>query len=140
MTNEELIARECIRDALSTYNIHGDEGRIDELMEVFGEDSVLEIPGEKFSGGEAMRKFFDGRKVIIDQSHKDNRPMRHYLATSNIEVSGPDAAKATTYFLVVRNGVTEQMGTYFDSFVRTGDRWLIKYRNVVLHWMVNKPA
>ena len=38
----ELIARESIRDCIARYNANGDSGRIDQMVEVFAPDGIME--------------------------------------------------------------------------------------------------
>ena len=45
MEHWELIARESIRDLAARYNANGDAGRIDQVVELFAEDAVLDKAG-----------------------------------------------------------------------------------------------
>ena len=46
----ELIARESIRDCIARYNANGDSGRIDQMVEVFAPDGIMETGQRSLRG------------------------------------------------------------------------------------------
>ena len=53
----ELVARESIRDCIARYNANGDSGRIDEMVEVFAPDGVMETGNGRYEGRDAIHAF-----------------------------------------------------------------------------------
>src|SRR4029077_2068949 len=53
----ELVARESIRDCIARYNANGDSGRIDQMVEVFAPDGIMETGSGRYEGREAIRAF-----------------------------------------------------------------------------------
>jgi hypothetical protein len=135
MNSIEAVAIAAIRNTIAAYNIAGDNADVEGVVGVFADDGVLELPEVNYEGHDRVREFFASRRVIREQDIKDDRRRYHYLATSKIDVADEDTAKGETYFLMVRKGVIEQMGTYFDHFTRRGEKWLIMRRKVVLNWL-----
>ena len=56
----ELSAREAIRDLVARYNANGDSGRFDELLALFAEDALVEVPPRSYRGREEIRTLFTG--------------------------------------------------------------------------------
>jgi uncharacterized protein (TIGR02246 family) len=135
MNATEAVAIAAIRNTIAAYNIAGDNADVEGVVGVFADDGVLELPGVSHEGRDSVREFFVSRRIIREQDIKDDRRRYHYLATSKIDVADEDTAKGETYFLMVRKGVIEQMGTYFDDFTRRDEKWLIMRRKVVLNWL-----
>ena len=126
----ELSARERIREAVARYAHLVDRGRIDELVLLFTADGTLEAgdppPAE---GREAIRAFLAGTKSRLAATGV--RPLvRHHVSSLTIEVTGPEAATAACYFLVVTERGPDHWGTYRDRFVQIGGRWLFQQRRV----------
>jgi hypothetical protein len=140
MTVEELIAREEIHRLLAHYNNCGDRGAVEEMVEVFAEDAVLDIAAGTFDGRAAILSFMQGVRdrgsLTGASSGAAPRPVRHHLTTSRIDLDGPDAARAWTYFLVVRDGVILQNGVYVDRFAQTGERWAFTHRRIKMEYDV----
>lgn len=148
MTIDELLARESIRQTLARYNIFGDRVRVDEFLEAFTEDGILEFGGERegqtsrHEGREAIRGWMTDWTRRPPSSAPEPRPaappvqmfVRHHLATSHIEFTGPDTAEGRTYFAVYTPIGPDHAGVYTDRFRRTGDRWLIAHRKVRTEW------
>ena len=124
-----------IQRVIARYNHCGDAADPEGVAAVFTPDATLEIPGQVFTGIDAVRGFYEGRREMGLQEIREKRRYRHYLTNHLIEITGPGAAAGKTYFMLVRNGRIEQQGTYVDTFRKVGDDWLIASRNVVMHWM-----
>lgn len=132
---EQAQARNAIRHLQSVYNNCGDRGRIADLMAIFTEDGILDIPGQTFAGPDAIAKFLSG--VFggpPDRTGIDLAGSRHHLTTGRIEFDNPDWAQSWTYFLVIRRGTVIQEGTYIDTLTRRGGAWKIAHRRVKILW------
>ena len=139
MTVEELLAREAIRDTLVTYTISGDRLRIDEFVSCFTEDGVIEterVPSARafrYEGREAIRawqqRWLDGAGDAHGATF-----VRHHLATSKIELTGLDRARARTYWVAWTDIGADHAGYYLDDLRKDGERWLIARRRVRLDW------
>jgi hypothetical protein len=148
MTIEEAIARECIRDTMARYNMAGDRARVDEMAEVFAEDGVLETPGYTHRGREAIRGWMQGWRTATapaapakaetpakaDAAPRPAKFVRHNITTSQIDFTGPDTARARTYFVVFTQIGPDHSGYYADEFRKVGDRWLIAHRRAMMDW------
>ncbi len=138
MDIEEAQAREAIRDTLSRYNLSGDRGRLDDLLDCFAEEGVLEIEGEATCEGRtAIRSRLQGATEEWRAGRGDGEPtapMRHHLTTSGIELVSPDRARAWSYFLVVSDIGPDHSGRYVDELRRETDRWRFVRRRVRVEW------
>lgn len=135
MTPEaESIERTAIRHLQSIYNTAGDRGRIDELINVFAEDGVLEVPHGEHRGRAAISAFL---KRVVTGSTGTVKPAgsRHHLTTSRIEFEGPDSALGWTYFFVSSQGIMSEEGLYVDKYKREAGEWRIAHRRVKMLWM-----
>jgi len=142
MTLDELLAREAIRHTLACYNMAGDRARVDDFVAVFTEDAELEIVSRKpgatqvIRGREAIRAWLAGFGGGDAGSPARERPqfVRHHLTTCQIDLTGPDTARARTYFHVYTQIGPDHAGHYADEFRRVGDRWLIFRRSARTDW------
>jgi hypothetical protein len=142
MTAEEGAAIEAIRGTINSYTIAGDSRNAALFGTLWADDAVLEfagfppVPGFRSEGAEEIRS----RTAIWspdpakDPSFAKTRFIRHNLTTSLIELTGPDSARARTYFIVFTEIGQDHMGSYNDELVRRGERWLFVHRRIVLDW------
>ena len=139
MTVEDLLAREAIRQTMASYTVAGDQLRADAMGAVFTEDGVLESDG--VPEADAFR--YSGRAEIRDWIARWRGSgagptgasfVRHHLATSHIELTGPDTAKARTYWTAYTDIGPDHCGYYVDAFRKVGETWLIAHRRVRLDW------
>jgi hypothetical protein len=147
MSPEEAVARECIRHTLARYTIAGDRLRVEDFVAVFTADAILESDGV----GDADSFHYRGREAIGNWIARWHAPtlnpgattpsatfVRHHLATSLVEFTGPDTARARTYWTAYTDIGPDHCGVYLDSLRRTagetGDEWLIAHRRVRLDW------
>lgn len=123
------IARDQIRNLVATYNNCGDRGRIDEFVEVFAPDGVLEISQQRLEGRAAIHRELSsiagGTRSDVDLAGS-----RHQLTTTRIEILDEDQAQGWIYFFVSRRGTILQEGTYMDRYVKTPAGWRIAHRRV----------
>ena len=64
----ELIARESIRDCIARYNANGDSGRIDQMVEVFAPDGIMETGSGRYEGRDAIHAFMSS---VADRGRPD---------------------------------------------------------------------
>jgi hypothetical protein len=141
MTVDDLLAREGIRHTIASYNMAGDSRNAAEFVALFADDAVLEfagfppLQGFRFQGREAIdpiprwRQYAEMEKALGGSSF-----LRHNLTTCRIELTGPETAKARTYFVVFTDIGPDHCGVYTDELVRRGDRWLFAHRKIRLDW------
>ena len=141
MTVEELLAREGVRKTLANYTLAGDRLRTEAFVAVFTEDGVLEtegVPAEdtfRYEGRAALRAWMDRwRKPAGEAPVHAASFIRHYLATCQIELTGPETAKARTYWVAYTDLGPDHCGYYVDDFRKVGDDWLIAHRRIRLDW------
>jgi hypothetical protein len=59
---------------------------------------------------------------------------RHHLTTSKIDLTGPDTARARTYWIAWTDIGPDHAGTYDDMFRKLGEDWLLAHRRVREDW------
>jgi hypothetical protein len=142
----ELVARESIRDCIARYNANGDSGRIDQMVEVFAPDGVMETGTGRYVGREAIRAFMssvaEGWRPAADDSEESvimtptqewlargRMPfIRHFTATTQIDVLSETHAKARSYYLFLTVHGLDHWGRYLDEFAPVDGKWLITHR------------
>lgn len=142
MTQEETFAREAIRGTINGYSIAGDSRDGEAFCRLFAEDATLEfagfppVPGFRNKGREAIRERIATWSPVPGEDPSLSRTsfIRHNLTTCQIELTGPDTARARTYFIVFTEIGPDHMGAYSDELVRQGDEWLFGHRRVTLDW------
>lgn len=142
MTLEELLAREAIRDTMAKYNTSGDRLKVEDYVSCFTEDGIMEsefVPEDKafrYAGKaeiHAWQMRWLSREPGGDTVHKASF-IRHHLSTSKIDITGPDTAKARTYWVAWTDIGPDHAGYYLDLFRKVGEEWLIAHRRVRLDW------
>ena len=127
MTDEE-----AIRDVVARYNLYGDRGRFDELLELFADDATLVTDEATYVGRAAIRQLLT-RSAAADVNPQR---IRHFTSTVVVDMTGPDRASVRAYFQVLTGEGLDHWGTYRDVLVREGDRWVFSRREVRLDGMV----
>jgi hypothetical protein len=141
MTLEELLAREGVRKTMADYTMAGDRLKADAFCAVFTEDAVMETDGVpeadafRYAGRDEIRGWITRWLKPPGEGpvHKASF-IRHHLATSQIELTGPDTAKARTYWTAYTDIGPDHCGYYLDDFRKVDDRWLIARRRIRLDW------
>ena len=142
MTIEELLAREAIRDTMAKYTAAGDSLKVDDYAACFTEDGVMEAehadPDHRFryQGREAIRQWQARwlERTLAGEKIHDATFARHHLTTSKIDLTGPDSARARTYWVAWTDIGPDHAGYYLDTFRKVGDDWLIAHRLVREDW------
>ena len=124
----ELTAREQIRDVIARYAHLVDTGRLDELLDLFAEDGVLEAGDQPPAHGRAaIRALFALTGTRLASATR--RPLiRHHVSNVAIEVAGTASATAVSYFFVITERGPDHWGRYRDRFVAHDGRWLFAHR------------
>jgi hypothetical protein len=146
----ELIARESIRDCIARYNANGDSGRIDQMVAVFAPDGIMETGGRQYHGRAAIHDFMSGvatrgRPAAEAAPAADHDPtptedwvargkpvfIRHYTATTQIDVESETFATARSYYLFLTVHGLDHWGRYLDEYAPVDGRWLITHRREI---------
>lgn len=130
-SNEHIAAdRDAIRHLLALYTYNGDRGKVAELAACFAPDGVLEYPGNKATGPEAIM-------ATLSSSGGSRNPaltfVRHHITNPLIEVEGSRAA-ARSYFTVHTDIGPDHSGTYSDQLCKCDDGWRFVRRIVRVDW------
>jgi hypothetical protein len=146
METWELLARECIRDTIVRYNSNGDAARWDELEALFASEAVMDIDGQIYEGRPAIMAMFRAIQVFAgtddtvpgpqgshtttaDWLARGNKPfVRHFTATTQIDVLSATSATARSYYLVLTVHGLDHWGRYIDEFTPMDDRWVFARR------------
>ena len=139
MTLDDLLAREAIRETMAKYNHSGDSLRAEDFAACFTEDGILESASEGGFRYASRAEILAWQSGWRDGPPTDETPrgaafVRHNLTTCRIELTGPDSAKARTYWLVVTDVGPDHSGVYSDVFRKVGEDWLIAHRRVKTEW------
>jgi hypothetical protein len=142
MTEDKRCAIEAIRRTINAYNIAGDSRNAALYVPLWAEDARLEfagfppVPGFSCEGAAeiAARTASWNPDPAKDPSFAKTRFIRHNLTTSLVELTGPDTAKARTYFIVMTEIGQDHCGTYDDELVRRDGEWLFQHRRIALDW------
>jgi ketosteroid isomerase-like protein len=124
---------EAIRHVVAAYVQRVDTGRIDEVLQLFAPDGVLEIVGQaRHEGVGAIRAMFERGVDHLARSESLPR-IRHHLTSHLIELDGADAARSNCYWLAtVGTAGVDHWGRYVDDLRRSEDAWLIVRRRIFL--------
>ena len=137
MERWQLDAREQIRDLVARYNASGDSGRFDEMLALFAEDAVMEIPTGVCTGRGEIRAFFEGVAANTDAGGgAQARFVRHFTSTHQIDLIDPDRARGRAYYLVLTDVGLDHWGRYVDEYRWVDDRWLFARRAATLEGAV----
>ena len=132
MEPSEAADREAIRDLVARYTLAGDRGRYDDLVALFADDGVLELPdGRVCRGRQAIRSFLTETAESLRAATRVPW-LRHHLTTHDIRLGPPPTASGTVYFLVVTERGPDHWGRYRDDYVRSDGLWRFARRRVRL--------
>ncbi len=143
MTLEELASREAIRDTMARYTMAGDRLRLEDFLAVFTADAIFEsehVPEEdhfRYVGREDIARWmsrWSDRARDADAPTHAATFVRHHLATSQVEFTAEDRARARTYWTAYTDIGPDHCGYYLDELRREDGLWLISHRRVRLDW------
>jgi SnoaL-like domain len=132
----ELVARESIRDLVARYNANGDAGRLDQIVECFAPDAVMEVDGKPHRGREAIRRVFAG---AVESFHEWPRPslMRHCTSTLQIDLQSPYRATSRCYYQMLMGHGLDHWGRYLDEYGLVEDEWRFVHRREFVDGMID---
>jgi ketosteroid isomerase-like protein len=139
----ELVAREEIRSCIVRYNANGDAGRLEQMLDVFTDDAVMEIEGEQTVGRDAIGAVMRsaGREFVgfakASGAPRDLPVLRHFTSTVDIEVVSPTEAHGSMYYFVFMHNGLDHWGRYLDDYRCDDGRWRIAHRR---EWMDGATA
>jgi ketosteroid isomerase-like protein len=122
-TKAEVTA--AVRGVLGTHTQAQDSGRTDDVVALYAEDAVLEMPGEgPIEGREAIRKAFTGWEPQL--------PQLHLVSNTVVTSTSADEARALSdvaFLLRTDAGWSVQIVGHYDDTLRLHDgEWLIQRR------------
>jgi len=125
-----LEEKEAIRDLLSTYCFHVDDGEFDKFAALFTADGTFEPgPQGKYQGREAIRNFI----ASVVPRAGEGPARKHCTMNHLINVNGSEA-RANSYIIVLReseNGIIPSLaGRYEDLIVKENGEWRFKVRKI----------
>ena len=112
--------RQVITELLSRYGLLIDQKRVDEWMELFVEEAVIEVPGRPpLRTGAERRGLAEGAPVGL-----------HLAAPPILRAGGSDDVALGEQSFQYQNAVTGKpiIGWYEDELVKQGQRWYIARR------------
>lgn len=130
MRLEELAARESIRDLVARYNMSGDSGRIDELVDLFTADGELAVEGGATCRGHAELEAFFGGVALGGEALPPLRALRHHVTTQQIDILSEGHATGRIYFTVFTDRGLDHWGVYRDDYRLTDAGWRFARRRV----------
>jgi hypothetical protein len=131
---------EAIRHTLATYNVSGDRGRLDALAGAFAPDGVLQTATSRLVGREAIAQGLGGGRGPSAGGAPARTFVRHNQTTQALELTGPNAAAARTYFIVFTDIGPDHAGCYVDTLRKIDGQWLIQHRRVMIEWMAEQTT
>jgi hypothetical protein len=140
---DELMAREAIRDLVARYNAGADGGRFDEVVPLFAPDAVMEIPNETLTGRDEIEGMFrrtQQRVLDAKPSPGARQYIRHFTATLQIDVEGPDEARSRCYYQVIMAHGLDHWGRYIDRYRRVDGVWRFAHRKVTTDGRTEKSV
>ncbi|MBV8055705.1 MAG: nuclear transport factor 2 family protein [Deltaproteobacteria bacterium] len=126
----ELEEKEAIRELMSAYCFHLDNGEFDKFAGLFTEDAIFEAgPFGKLQGRRAIDDFIKAQVPCPGEG-----PARKHCTFNHvIRVSGSEA-HADSYIVVVRESsagiIASLAGRYEDLLVKEAGGWRFKVRKI----------
>jgi ketosteroid isomerase-like protein len=121
-----------IRNLIARLARLTDIGTVEEYLEAFTDDAVLEIPGLPIrSGTEGLRSGSLGSRETGAAGPGSNT--MHFLGAISVNLDGDTATSDTTFFLFKDTSTSPTpatAGRYHDLFVRTPKGWRLRHRNI----------
>lgn len=142
MDRDETADCEAIRQTITGYTIAGDSRNAEAFHPLWAEDAVFEfagygpLPGFHRMGAEAIRAGTASWSNVPgkDPSLANTSFVRHNLTTMHVQPTGPETARARTYFLVFTDIGPDHSGMYDDELVKRHGRWVFAHRRITLNW------
>ena len=130
-----------IKQTLAAYCHRVDRGSADEVAELFAEDGVLRpyYDGKyECAGRDAVRDWYRFYHAKMGATVTNLKHLTHSTEINVNQNSAESVTYMTAYFTVKEDGIAYQaQGTYFDTMVRDGDRWLFKDRRIEVEFITS---
>jgi SnoaL-like domain len=128
----EIEARLSIQATMSRYTRFVDAGRPHELGMLFTEPMHYDMGGGRVVHSRAeLTATVEEIKSTFRAAENFGR-LRHHVSSVAIELTGPDRATATSYFLAMSAAGPDHWGVYRDELTRLGQDWLFARRVVTV--------
>lgn len=114
-----------VQRTLAEYCHTVDDGRFEAFAELWAEDAVVEVLGQRVEGRAAIRAW-------IEQAMPPDKRGRHVTVNSTLAVDGDRAEALSDFLFYDRGWNVTAAGRYDDELVRDGDRWLFTRRTIHL--------
>ena len=128
----ELQARDAIARTISLYGQLLDDLRLEEFGELFTEEALWALPSISFRGRAEI--------VAGVSAMEPTEPgtAKHLTHSPIIEFEDDDHARAWTDLVALHRSDQQwqiaSVGRYYDTLVRSGDRWLFSSRQADVEW------
>ncbi len=128
--------RAAIEATLARYTRGLDRLDADLYLSALAPDAVVAIDGDERRGHDAFRDIIAGEAALREG---EPRTLFHMETNSAIDITGPDSAVHTTYWLTMsREGEGQpaklfDIGSSRDDLRRIDGQWLIVRRDIYLH-------
>jgi uncharacterized protein (TIGR02246 family) len=125
-----LEEKDAIRDLMSAYCFHVDEGEFDKFAALFAADGTFEPgPQGKYQGRDAIREFI----ASVVPRPGEGPARKHCTMNHLISVNGSEA-RANSYIIVLReseSGIMASLaGRYEDLLIKQDGEWRFKVRKI----------
>jgi hypothetical protein len=125
-----LEEKEAIRDLMSAYCFHVDNGEFHEFAELFTENAVFEAgPFGRLQGRRAIFDFINAQVPRPGEG-----PARKHCTLNHVIRINGSEAHADSYIVVLRESPTgiiaSLAGRYEDLLVKEGAEWRFKVRKI----------
>ena len=128
-----------IREIFDRFAILADQGDVAAQMDLFTDDAVVI---SKSANGETTLQGKDEIEAAFSAFLSQFDTVFHQNGQQLVDVAG-SIANATGYSIVVLGndeGIMTMGVIYFDTYRRSGDRWLIQRRESDFRWTQFEPA
>lgn len=130
MTNR-IEAYAAIANLIASYCFAMDEGRIDDLLDLFASEGSFEIYGCNAVGRDAILAMLRASGRAARGYGQRVRP-HHIPATPLVDLLDESSATARTYVQVVTDEGVDHCATYDDLFSVEQGRWRIARRKITV--------
>jgi uncharacterized protein (TIGR02246 family) len=128
--NTVLEEKEAIRDLMSAYCFHLDNGEFDQFAQLFTADGIFESgPFGRLQGRKAIYDF-----IAAHVPRAGEGPARKHCTMNHMIVVLGEEAHADSYIVVIREAeagiIASLAGRYEDQLVKDDGRWRFKIRKI----------
>jgi hypothetical protein len=140
---DRLLIEGACRDLVMRYTVLVDDGRADEVADLFTRDGRWVAPGLELRGRDELREGFARR------AQRTDRVSRHVCTNFHLSEVSADHAVGSVYLTLYRHDRADgeagpvdhtrsaMVGVYRDRFTRTEAGWLIADRRLELDFVAD---